>query len=113
MHSTIITPQNYTHAELYRHGDIVGVRFHENSGWVFYPLGSPQIETAFMLNATRIAVGPTPSEQELEAQHRKTWALAMEVADNYVLNGDWCGRDELGTDLRALPCPPIEATKDK
>ena len=70
--------QHYTHAELHRLYDMIGVRFHEKDGWVFYPLGDPNIEAAFALNATRIAVGPTPREQELEAQNKALWELVVQ-----------------------------------
>ena len=65
---------------------------------------------------------------ELEAQHRKTWALAMETAAKYHenmakelesdLNDAYAGgmimAEQLDArNIRRLPCPPIEATKDK
>jgi hypothetical protein len=49
-----------------------------------------------------------------EAQHRKTWALAMVEA---ALEGQRVAPTHHQTivyeHIRALPCPPIEATKDK
>lgn len=57
---------------------------------------------------------------QLEAQHRKTWALAMEhhssaartamIAD---LRADEFTCSICADAVRATPCPPIEATKDK
>lgn len=50
---------------------------------------------------------------ELEAQHRKTWALAMEAAQQAVRKTDLKFLYRINDAIRALPCPPIEATKDK
>lgn len=63
---------------------------------------------------------------ELEAQHRKTWALALIEANKHIggLWADLVDIDLVNTGasdyfgkwrerIRALPCPPIEATKDK
>jgi hypothetical protein len=50
------------------------------------------------------------AQQQVQAQHRKTWALALDSvcleAFNIYGNTANCAK------LR-LPCPPIEATKDK
>lgn len=48
---------------------------------------------------------------ELEAQHRKTWALALEAVKGLASTGGGFG--SLPNDIGKLPCPPIEATKDK
>lgn len=52
---------------------------------------------------------------QLEAQHRKTWSLAMEAAAN-ATKGFWSsGWNDTDAPkvISALPCPLIEATKDK
>ena len=54
-----------------------------------------------------------------EAQHRKTWALAAETyskeveADCIAYEADYTEGKRRADRIRALPCPPIEATKDK
>ena len=64
-----------------------------------------------------------------EAQHRKTWALAMEsvahIVETHAItqNGKYTkvvdsppkdsNFERSGQAIRALPCPPIEETKDK
>jgi hypothetical protein len=53
-----------------------------------------------------------------EAQHRNTWALAMESAKataHGVWNDSkiWWDIERLDNELCQLACPPIEATKDK
>lgn len=54
------------------------------------------------------------AKQQLEAQHRKTWALAMEYTQREQTKFA-CKHPHshiIGPNLD-LPCPPIEATKDK
>lgn len=47
-------------------------------------------------------------QEALEAQHRKTWALATKSVAKICQ-----GYESLVDEIILLPCPPIEATKDK
>jgi hypothetical protein len=70
----------------------------------YFPNGFPEKSEQWLDFAEHVA----------EAQHRKTWALAMEHAATCCsthsgLNWPSQGQHAIGL----LPCPPIEATKDK
>lgn len=49
---------------------------------------------------------------ELEARHRKTWALAIQHAEEAAAK-EWPYPKAISAAIEALPCPLIEATKDK
>jgi bisphosphoglycerate-dependent phosphoglycerate mutase len=48
---------------------------------------------------------------KLEAQHRKTWALAAKIYGDDIAKNE--GQELADYITEKYPCPPIEATKDK